>query len=58
MKNTEQIIQSIAQEKLGIQTLETQNSDRLDFYDISVWQIKEALELAFQLGQKSGSTNG
>ena len=33
-----------------IQTLETQNSDRLDFHDVAVWAIRSALEAAFAAG--------
>ena len=29
-----------------IETLETQNSDRLDFHDVAVWSIRAALERA------------
>ena len=34
----------------SIQTLETQNSDRLDFHDVAVWAIRAALEAAFAAG--------
>ena len=34
-----------------IETLETQNSDRLDFHDVAVWSIRDALEAAFAVGQ-------
>ena len=42
----------IAKDILSVKTLETRNSDSLDFYDMSVWQIKEALELAYKLGKE------
>lgn len=48
------IITKIAQTVLGIETLETRNSDSLDFYDCSVWSIKRALLLAYQAGQQNG----
>ena len=35
------------------ETLETRNSDSLDFHDCSVWGIKAALEEAFRAGQLS-----
>jgi hypothetical protein len=35
----------------SIETLETQNSDRLNFHDVSVWSIRAALEAAFAAGQ-------
>lgn len=33
-----------------IETLETQNSDRLDFHDVAVWAIRAALEAAYAAG--------
>jgi len=32
------------------ETLETRNSDSLDFHDCTVWSIKKALEQAYELG--------
>lgn len=43
------VIEKIAQEKLRI-TLEQRNRDSLDFHDLSVWAIKDALELAYMAG--------
>ena len=40
-----------------IETLETRNSDRLDFYDVSVWGIRQALVDAFEAGRLASSTN-
>ena len=34
----------------NIETLETQNSDRLDFHDVAVWAIRAALEAAYAAG--------
>ena len=34
-------------------TLETQNSDRLDFSDQAVWSLKAALEAAYAAGKAS-----
>lgn len=50
------IIELIALRKLGIRTLETRNSDRLDFHDLSVESIKEALETAMKAGIEIGLT--
>ena len=47
------ILDSIAAEHLYIDTLKTRHSDSLDFHDLAVWQIKEALEAAFRAGQQS-----
>ena len=35
----------------SIETLETRNSDGLDFHDVAVWAIRNALEAAFAAGQ-------
>ena len=50
------VLTGIAQKNLGIVTLETQNSDSLDFHDVAVWQIKEALKDAFVAGMNCGVT--
>ena len=34
----------------SIETLETRNSDRLDFHDVAVWAIRAALEAAYAAG--------
>ncbi len=46
----DQIILEIAQEHLDLETLETRNSDSLDFRDQAVWSIKAALEAAYTAG--------
>ena len=43
-------IDRIAREILGLETLERRNSDSLDFHDLSVWEIKRALEAAYTAG--------
>jgi hypothetical protein len=48
----DEIIKEIAFRILGIQTIEVRNSDSLDFHDIAVWNIKKALETAFNAGKK------
>ena len=57
-KQTDQTIELIARNVLDIETLETRKSDRLDFHEVSVWSLKEALEAAYRAGQESstGST--
>lgn len=35
----------------SIETLETRNSDSLDFHDVTVWSIRNALAAAFAAGQ-------
>ncbi len=39
----------------SIETLETQNSDRLDFHDVAVWAIRAALENAYEAGRIAGA---
>jgi hypothetical protein len=40
----------------SIETLETRNSDRLDFHDVAVWAIRAALEAACAAGHASAAT--
>ena len=49
-----ELLELIAKEELGIDTLETQNSDSLDFHEVSVWSIKAALEKAYKAGKVIG----
>lgn len=53
MANKNETVQEIATNALGLETLETRNSDELDFHDLSVWQIKAALEAAYEAGRQS-----
>ena len=39
--------------KEDILTKIARNSDSLDFYDISVWALKEMLEQAYEAGRKA-----
>lgn len=52
-KSIEQILSTIAEEKLSIETLETRDSDELDFHEVSVWGIKAALNQAYEQGRAS-----
>lgn len=49
-----ELISLIAEKHLRIETLETRNADGLDFHDVAVWSIKDALEAAFEAGRKAG----
>lgn len=51
-------LEQIAQKHLGIETLQTQKSDRLDFHDLAVWSIEAALKAAFEAGQKAAQNGG
>jgi hypothetical protein len=56
-RNTEATIdarlEQIARTTLGVETLETRHSDGLDFHDLAVWTIKDALRAAYEAGQAS-----
>ena len=45
----------IAQRRFFFETLETRNRDRLDFHDVAVWAIRDALEEAFEAGRRTGA---
>lgn len=46
-------LESIASLILGFDTLETRNSDDLDFREASVWCVRAALEAAYNLGKNA-----
>ena len=46
-------MQQIALDHLFIETLETRNSDRLDFHEVSVWGVKSALRAAYEAGRQA-----
>lgn len=48
-----ELLEEIAQDELGVETLETRFSDSLDFHDVSVWSLKAALVKAYELGKES-----
>ena len=48
------ILAEIAARHLFLETLETRNSDSLDFHDLAVWSIREALLAAYHAGRESG----
>jgi len=51
--NKDATIRLIANDVLGIETLDARKSDSLDFHDLAVWQIRKALEAAYEAGRKS-----
>ncbi|MBK1824336.1 MULTISPECIES: DUF6900 domain-containing protein [Burkholderia cepacia complex] len=53
-KQFEALITAIAHKHLGIATLKTHRSDRLDFHDCAVWYIRSALIAAFDAGVVHG----
>ena len=48
------ILTLIAQKHMDIVTLETRHGDSLDFHDVAVWRLKEALHAAFMAGCEAG----
>ena len=53
MSNLEQLLTQIAQNKPGIETLETRHSDRQDFHDVAVWNLRAALQAVFEAGRQN-----
>ena len=52
------LLEEIALKHFFVQTLQTQNSDRLDFHDVSVWAIESALKAAFEAGVQAQAQAG
>lgn len=46
----DQLLSDITKKHLNIETLETRNSDSLDFHDVAVWCLKDALQAAYEAG--------
>lgn len=46
-------LEQIARDHLRLETLATRKSDSLDFHDIAVWRIKDALRAAYDAGRAS-----
>ena len=46
-------VAGIAREILGLETLDTRNSDSLDFSEQAVWTLRAALEAAYTAGLAS-----
>jgi hypothetical protein len=47
------LLLEIAERHLFLETLETRNSDSLDFHVHAVWAIRSALEAAFEAGRRA-----
>ena len=48
----DQLLTEIAKKHLSLETLETRNSDSLDFHDVAVWGIKDALQEVYEAGKQ------
>lgn len=53
MKLLDSTLAGIARDHLGIPTLETRRSDRLDFHDVAIWGVRDALNAAYDAGARS-----
>ena len=51
-----ELIEAIAKKHMQFDTLESRNSDSLDFKDVAVWSVKTALIEAFRAGQNDALT--
>lgn len=49
----DQQMQQIALDHLFIETLETRNSDWMDFHEVSVWGVRSALMAAYEAGRQA-----
>lgn len=54
MNQIDTVLTQIARKHLGIDTLQTRHADSLDFHDVAVWCLREALEAAFNAGVEQG----
>jgi len=54
-ESTRQVLSRIALEQMRVPTLEARDSDRLDFHEVSVWSIRDALLYAYTLGLCDGA---
>ena len=53
MKTRQQAIDDIASTILKLETLNTRNVDNLDFHELAIWQINEALQAAYSAGHSA-----
>ena len=52
----EALLLEIAQKHFpDLETLETRNSDGLDFHDVAIWAIRAALDDAYEAGRIAGA---
>jgi hypothetical protein len=57
MTDLDQLLTQIASQHLWIDTLETRNSDSLDFHEVAVWTLREALQAAYLAGVAQSATS-
>ena len=51
----EALILEIATRHFFVETLDTRNSDQLDFHDVAVWAMRAALADAYEAGRIAGA---
>lgn len=49
----QQRLDQIARQHLRIDVLQPRNSDQLDFKEVAVWEVRNALQAPFEAGQKA-----
>ncbi len=49
-QDLDKLLTDIAKKHLSIATLEIRSNDSLDFHDVAVWCLKEALKSAYEAG--------
>ncbi len=54
--NPDVLLLDVARKHFLIETLETRNSDGLDFHDVAVWAIHAALEEAYEAGRSASAS--
>lgn len=57
-KTADRTIAAIARTVLGIETLEARHRDALDFHDLSVRKIEQALRAAYEAGRDADHEAG
>ena len=54
MNPLDTLLTDIAQRHLRIDTLESRRRDSLDIHEVSVWELRDALEAAYRAGMEQG----
>ncbi len=54
MSPLDTLLTDIAQRHLRIETLESRRRDSLDFHEVSVLELRDALEAAYRAGTEQG----
>ena len=58
MNKIDALLTTIANATLGVETLTPQGSDRLDFHEVSVEALRDALAAAYNAGIEQGRKAG